>query len=65
MEYADSRAQQKNFRSIARASRVSLRYWQKWSEREAVITSRNEAKAAEQWNRIKYRRNLKILKNMV
>lgn len=62
MEYADSRAQQLNFRSIARASRVSLRYWQKWSEREAVITSRNEAKAADQWNKIKDRRNLKILK---
>ncbi|KAK8889594.1 hypothetical protein M9Y10_034345 [Tritrichomonas musculus] len=62
MEYADSRAQQLNFRSIARASRVSLRYWQKWSEREAVITSRNEAKAVEQWVKVQNRRNLKILK---
>lgn len=48
MEYADSRAQQLNFRSIARVSKVSLRFWQKWSEREAVVTNRNETKSTEQ-----------------
>ncbi|OHT08106.1 hypothetical protein TRFO_23462 [Tritrichomonas foetus] len=61
MEYADSRAQQLNFRSIARVSRVALRYWQKWSEREAVVTNRNEARATEQWNKIHSRRNSQIV----
>lgn len=61
MEYADSRAQQINFRSIARISKVALRYWQKWSEREAIITNRNESRATEQWNKSRDKRNHLIL----
>lgn len=61
MEYADSRAQQINFRSIARISKVALRYWQKWSEREAIITNRNESKATEQWNKSRDKRDHLIL----
>jgi hypothetical protein len=61
MEYADSRAQQLNSKSVARVSKLSLRYWQKWSEKECVVTNRNEAKAHEQLNRSGDRRHRRAI----
>jgi hypothetical protein len=61
MEYADSRAQQLCFKSISRVSKLSLRFWQKWSERESVITNRNEGRALEQLGRSREHRHRRLL----
>lgn len=62
MEYADSRAQQLYYRSIARASKLSLRFWQKWAEREAVASNRNESRALEQLGRSREQRQRRFLR---
>jgi hypothetical protein len=61
MEYADSRAQQLNFRSISRVSKLALKYWQKWSEKEGVVTNRNETRANDQFSKILSRRSRVLL----
>jgi len=61
MEYADSRAQQFRFRGLSRISRFSCKFWQKWSERESIITNRMEQKASEFYNRLVERRNKQSL----
>jgi hypothetical protein len=61
MEYADSRARQLHFRGIARVAKQSLRFWQKWSEKESVATNRNESRATEQLNKSRDRRHRRAL----
>jgi hypothetical protein len=61
MEYADSRAQQLHIRSIGRMSKNGVRFWVKWSEKEGVITNRNNARATEQLNKSCDRRNRRIV----
>ena len=47
MEFADSRAQQFRFRGLSKVSKYASKQWLKWAEREAFLTNRIEAKAAE------------------
>jgi hypothetical protein len=62
MEYADSRAQQLYYKSISRASKLSLHYWQKWAEREMVVSNRNEGRALEQLGRSREQRHRRLLR---
>lgn len=61
MEYTDSRAQQMYFRSVAKTSKISLKFWLKWAEKETIITNRDENKANDLNAKISRQRHHKLL----
>lgn len=61
MEYSDSRAQQLHYRGVSRVSKLAVKFWQRWSEKEGLVSYRNETKATDQLGKNRNRRNKRLL----